>query len=317
MKKLFITLMSLAIPGSVLAGSLETLKAGAVLNYAPVVSRAVAVSAPVSFTEDRGVSEGNFCFTRSENSQAQDARLPMNFCVSRVSLERKADGKMFLEIVSNNREMKGNTARYVFENGAIKYASAQVFEFFNEIYWGTIELQVPVYPNGNIIPGAEIKVAAKAGLNPPSGDWLWEDVVYSKPKPPAPPVVTGSCFVRAPQEMADGIGMPGKFCIKSLSLVRPADGSMLLALEGGLPGQFGASYVRRGDKTFVRAQLFNEDNSGISGYRGTIVLLAPSYPNGEIDPKGQLLIEATAGYNWDVYHSQWHDEAVKYYSVAD
>lgn len=315
MMKLSALLLSAAMPGSAFAGAFETLSAAA---PAPVqLPEPVAVTMPVRAADDKGVSEGSFCYERRPGNYADEARLPLSFCVSRLTLERSADGNMAMGVSSPTQGIKGGRAEYIFENGALKYARVKVFDFFNEIYDSAIYVLAPVYPNGNLVPGAEPRVQAKAGVQPPDDDWIYEDVIYSKPAPVQPPAVNGSCFLRAPHEWADGIAMPAKFCVKSLSLLRENDGSLKVDLAGEISGRFTASYEARGSRTYVRAVIFDREDGGMSGYSGRVTLLAPVHPNGDISAKGQMLVEARAGHNWDVYHSDWEYQPVKFYTVAD
>lgn len=316
MSKLSALLISFIIPGSAFAGPLDTLRSSAGAAAAAATAP-VAVTAPASLSAAKGTTEGDFCFERSADSMADETRLPRSFCFSKLTLERGPDGGLTMDVVSASKDIKGGKAEYIFENGSLKYARVKVYEFFNEIYDSVIFVYAPVYPNGNLIPGAEVKAAGKAGIQPPDGDWMYEDFVYSKPKPPQPPAVNGSCFLRAPQEWADEAGMPAKFCVKGLALVRENDGSLAVTLAGEISGRFPASYVSRGDKTFVQAAIFDHEDGGMSGYSGRVTLLAPVHPNGDIAAKGQMQVEARAGYNWDVYHSDWQYQPVKYYTVAD
>lgn len=319
MKSILVPLTAVLMSGTAFAGPMATLK-----TYVPgEVPAAVAVPAPVAasvrLAVRLGETDGNFCFSRGASFAADDSYLPKSFCISKVALERTAGGNMTLAVAADNKDMKGGKAEYVFENGVIKYVKAKIFEFFNEQTWGIIELNVPVYPNGNIIPGAAVKPAARAGINN-NGDWQFTPVEYSKPKPPTPPVapaISGSCFVRASDEWADEVSMPVKFCVKGLALVRENDGSLGLNLAGELSGKFNAFYVTRGGMTYAQAEVFGRDTGNMTSYSGTITLLVPVYANGELDAKGQALVDATSGYNWDIYHGQWEYRAVKFATVAE
>jgi len=310
MKKYLFAILSVSLAGSVSAGTMESLAAG--FGVQPAAVPPPAASAPQSLQQKLGENEPAFCFERAAGSMAEDAYLPKSFCVSKLSLERRAEGKLYLYLASTHKEMSGNSAKYVFENGALKYVSAQAYEFFNEQTWGVIEVLAPVYPNGNLIPGGEVKIAAKAGLNPPSGDWIWEPVAYAKPKPPQPPAITGSCFARNAGEWADEAGMPAKFCVKDAALVRESAGGLKLSLQGALAGSYAATYVERAGKSYVRAVVFDKETGYMSVYAGNVVLLLPTLANGDLDPKGQAQVEAQAGYNWDIYHSQMQYENVSY-----
>jgi len=275
---------------------------------------APAVTAPAKIYGDlRGQNEAKFCFEAAGDlSLIKEVGMPVKFCVSGLALERLPGGAMKLNLVSDNRALKPAKTSYVFENGALKYASVQVFDTYDEMYFGEIFVQAPVYPNGNLIPGAEVKIAARGAINPPSGELIYFNVSYGKPLPPPPPVTNGPCFTRAAQETADEVGMPVKFCLAGAMLVRKSDGGLELSVAGDLHGQFPAAYELKAGASYVRATIFSREEGYMSVTMGKIDLLFPVFPNGDVDPKGQALVDAVAGHNYDIYHSQWEYSAVAY-----
>lgn len=275
---------------------------------------APAIPAPTKIAADlRGESEGKFCFVLAGDvSMAKEAGMPAKFCVSKLSLERLPAGALKMSVVSDNQKIAAGKTEYMFENGALKYATVLVYDRYDEMYFGQILISAPVYPNGNLVPGADLKVIALGAINPPHGGLAAFDVSYVKPLPPLPPLTTGPCFTRPAQEMADQAGLPVKFCVAGTVLVRKSDGGLELSVAGDLPGQFKAAYVKKNDATFVQARIFSREDGFLSVTTGNIDILVPTFPNGDVDPKGQVLVNAVAGYNSDVYHLSWQYEAVPY-----
>ncbi|HNW42911.1 MAG TPA: hypothetical protein PKI19_00300 [Elusimicrobiales bacterium] len=311
MNKILSLLILTAAASSASAGAMQDalnygLKAGAPQAAAPAVPASPAAT-------ERSVNDGKFCFEVSGDVRsALDSGLPAKFCVSKLSLERLSNGGIKLNVVSDSPKINSGKAEYVFVNGALKYISGMVYEFYDEMYFGEIKLVAPVSANGNLLPGGEVKVTAKGAINPPSGELVYFNVSYNEPLPPPPPQTNGPCFTRPAMELADEVKMPVRFCLAGTLLVRKNNGSLELSVAGDLPGQFKAAYVQKNGATFVKARIFDREEGHMSVNMGAIDILVPAFANGDVDAKGQILVDAVTGHNYDIYHSQMEYQAVPY-----
>ena len=329
MKNLLSFIFIASVAGSASAGVLEDGRDYGFTSKTEQVA-APAVPAPsITAADLRGESEGKFCFELAgEVSLAKKAGFPAKFCISKLALERLPSGAIKMNIVSDSSKITGGKATYVFEGNALKSISGLAYDAAegsalksvsglahdaaDERYIAEINVVAPVYPNGNLIPGAEIKIQALAAINSPSEGLVYFSVSYVKPLPPVPPLSTGPCFTRPAQAMADQAGLPVKFCVAGTLLVRKNDGALELSVAGDLPGQFKAAYVKKNENIFVQARIFSREEGFLSETSGTIDILVPTFANGDVDPKGQVLVNAVAGYNSDTYHLSWQYEAVPY-----
>ena len=323
MRNIFLQVfIAAAVSGVCSAGVMDDLSgSGFSLNkVAPAELSAPAPARARAAAELKGESEGEFCFEHKGDVASLELlyhiKIPKTFCVSRLNLARKEDGGLAMDVKGDSPEFKGGAAEYGYEDGVLKYAKGTVFNKtyidprFDDKYNVTIKLLAPVYPNGNLIPGARPEATLTLGIlfwN--KTDWWTKVSYYSKPLPPP---TYGPCFTRPADENAEAVGMPVKFCVAGTVLVRKADGTLELSVAGDIHGQFNASYVNNDGVNYVKAAIFSREEGSLSVYRGVINIFVPAFLNGDINANGQVLVAASAGYNSDVYHLHWNDAAVPY-----
>lgn len=257
-------------------------------------------------------SGGKSCFTLSGQGVPS---MPAEFCVAGLSLEKLSGGDLNMALFSDNQAIKGGKAVYVSRDGA-DYASVNIFLHYDGIYFGDIVMLAPVYPSGGLVPGAEIKVEARASFSPPGSHQQFQlDAKYSKAPASGPLQTDGICYIRPVQELAASVGLPVKFCIAGILLERNSSGTMKLAVGGDLAGKFMANYVHKNGAAYVQAQIFLRDNGFVSVDRGSIDILVPALPNGALNLEGKIVVDAKTGHNDNIHYSGWEYQAVQYTTV--
>lgn len=324
MRKLLIQLViAAAVTGSCSAGVLDALGGRDFSFTPPAPSASREVSAPQG-PELKGENAREFCyFAHPYNLASLDEtalmKLPREFCVQKTALTRLPDGKMTLQVTSDLEGLTGGRVYYRYSGNTLDNVYGRVLFRESKDANGNkrsfqLEMEAKVHPNGNLLPGAAPDMIGWIKIYQGDSEPEAFHVRYVRKVPPPAPAA-GACFARGADEYAAGAGLPERFCVTGTGLVRKDDGSLELSVAGDLRGQFGAAYFYSIYGNYVKSTVFSREDSGLSGYRGSIAISLPTFSNGDIDPSGQILVAASTGYNSDIYHLHWDDRAVKYTAV--
>ena len=158
----------------------------------PAGLSAPAPSPVITAPELKGENAGEFCFeaylTVTGMEEVTGIKIPQTFCVSGVRLARLGDGSLTMAARSDFPGIGEGRAEYVYENGVPKYAQGEVFykeaADWRDKFNASIKLLAPVYPNGNLVPGAAVRPVVTTGYLPRfHTEWYLTPVTYCKTKP--------------------------------------------------------------------------------------------------------------------------------------
>ncbi|MDT8287283.1 MAG: hypothetical protein RQ748_09255 [Elusimicrobiales bacterium] len=114
------------------------------------------------------------------------------------------------------------------------------------------------------------------------------------------------CWGRAPQAMAEAAGMPASFCVASFSVLLRVDSSAVLALQGGLAGEYPLQIKSIGDGLYSATAAVFRRYKGSACTEGSDAVIEITV---KIDARGAIIeepeLKAFYGENPDVCHSAW------------